>query len=102
MRFALALVLGGALGNWIDRVFYGVIFDGAPFFQGRVVDFIGVNIRPLPFIFNVADASLTAGIILLFFSYWKIGGETESGVDKGGNLPEGSTEERENTNDPEG
>lgn len=100
MRFALALVLGGALGNWIDRVFYGILFEGAPLFQGRVVDFIGVNIRPLPFIFNVADASLTVGIILLFFSYWKIGEEAELRIDASGNLSKGSDEKGEDTNDP--
>ena len=42
-RIALALILGGAVGNLIDRVFYGVIFHDAPLFYGRVVDFIDVD-----------------------------------------------------------
>jgi signal peptidase II len=94
MRIALALVLGGSLGNWVDRVFYGTLFDGTSLFQGRVVDFIGVNLHPFPFIFNVADASLTIGIVLLCFSYWTIGKEADFMNDVGGTSI--STTEREN------
>jgi signal peptidase II len=39
VRFALALILAGAIGNLIDRTFYGVIFGYAPIFYGKVVDF---------------------------------------------------------------
>ncbi|NNE69065.1 MAG: peptidase A8, partial [Rhodothermales bacterium] len=42
-RYSLGLVLGGAFGNIIDRVFYGAIHYGEPLFLGRVVDFIHVN-----------------------------------------------------------
>ena len=39
LRIALAMILGGAVGNLIDRVFYGIIYKYAPAFYGRVVDF---------------------------------------------------------------
>ncbi len=81
---SLALVLGGALGNIIDRIFYGVILGYDTFFLGKVVDFIHVNVWRgyvpdyIPFfggsylalfpIWNVADMSIVAGVIgiLLF------------------------------------
>ncbi|MBI5473044.1 MAG: signal peptidase II [Ignavibacteriae bacterium] len=75
-RFALALILGGAIGNLIDRTFYGVIFDEGPLFYGRVVDFfdvdffdinlLGYSLSRWP-VFNVADAAVTVGIILMLF-----------------------------------
>lgn len=74
VRFSLALILGGAIGNLIDRVFYGPLFDGAPLFHGRVIDFIdfdffnvsvfGYNFSRFP-VFNIADASVTIGVIML-------------------------------------
>jgi signal peptidase II len=73
-RFALAMILGGAIGNLIDRVFYGLIFDGGHLFSGRVVDFIDVDFFDLSFfgyhlsrwpVFNIADASVTIGVLLL-------------------------------------
>jgi signal peptidase II len=65
-RIALALVLGGAVGNLIDRVFYGVMFHEQPLFYGRVVDFIDFGIHRNMFpVFNVADSSVTIGISVL-------------------------------------
>lgn len=73
-RLSLAMILGGAIGNLIDRVFYGVIFGYDGLFYGRVVDFVDVdffniNIFGYQFdrwpIFNVADASITIGVVLL-------------------------------------
>lgn len=53
---ALGLMLGGALGNFIDRVF-----------RKEVVDFIHAYIFSYSFpIFNVADAALTIGVALMF------------------------------------
>ena len=65
-RIALALVLGGAVGNLIDRVFYGVMFHEQPLFYGRVVDFIdfGVHRNMFP-VFNVADSCVTIGVSML-------------------------------------
>lgn len=56
-RAAMACILGGAVGNLIDRVFYG----------GLVVDFIDVGIGSHRFYtFNVADIGVTVGGVLLF------------------------------------
>lgn len=54
---ALGLVLGGALGNVIDRLTRG---DG--FLDGRVVDFVGLWFIPN---FNVADAAINVGVAIL-------------------------------------
>lgn len=56
---ALALVIGGAFGNVIDRVRFGAVVD---FF-----DFSGI-MRPYFFnyVFNVADAAISVGAVLLF------------------------------------
>jgi signal peptidase II len=73
-RFSLALILGGAVGNLIDRVFYGVLFNDGVLFYGKVVDFIDVdffNVNVLGYhlsrfpIFNVADSSVTIGVLIL-------------------------------------
>jgi signal peptidase II len=57
---ALGLVLGGAVGNLVDRVFRG---DGL--LDGGVVDFVDFSFFPA---FNVADAAITvgAGLAILF------------------------------------
>ncbi|UXS36148.1 signal peptidase II [Staphylococcus delphini] len=55
MQIAISLLFSGALGNFIDRVS-----------SGEVVDFIDTVIFGYDFpIFNIADASLTIGVILL-------------------------------------
>jgi signal peptidase II len=55
-RYGLALILGGAVGNLIDRVTVGY-----------VLDFVDVYWRGWHFwAFNVADASITIGAILVF------------------------------------
>lgn len=51
MRIALGMQLGGALGNLIDRLFFG-----------QVTDFISVGTFP---VFNVADSSITVGVFIL-------------------------------------
>ena len=59
---ALGLILGGAVGNLIDR-----IFRAPGFFQGHVVDFVSVfgpNAEYFP-VFNVADSAITIGGIVL-------------------------------------
>ena len=54
---ALTLVLGGALGNLVDR-----FFRSPGFLRGHVVDFVAVGWWP---VFNVADSCVTIGAILL-------------------------------------
>jgi signal peptidase II len=56
-RFALSLVMGGALGNFTDRVFRG---DG--FLDGAVVDFIDFSFWPT---FNAADSAISVGVVLM-------------------------------------
>ena len=71
VRISMAMILGGAFGNVIDRVFYGVLFGNAPLFYGKVVDFIDVSFLHLSRfgIFNIADAAVTTGaVILLVFN----------------------------------
>lgn len=54
LRYGLALMLGGALGNLIDR-----------FTEGEVVDFIHFPRFPS---FNVADSAITIGVLLLLWA----------------------------------
>jgi|TARA_R110002096_G_scaffold119088_1_gene257966 signal peptidase II len=86
----IAMILGGAVGNLIDSVFYGVWLGNAPFdastpwFHGQVVDMFYVDIWEgfvpewIPIfgggytalwpIFNIADASIFVGVgIILIF-----------------------------------
>ncbi|HZY09771.1 MAG TPA: signal peptidase II, partial [Bacteroidota bacterium] len=79
-RTSLAMILGGAVGNLIDRVFYGVLFGEAPLFYGKVVDFLDVdffNINLFGYslsrwpVFNVADASVTCGVLLMLSAHRK-------------------------------
>jgi len=60
---ALGLLLGGALGNLVDRL---VREPGFP--QGHVVDFIDL---PRLFVFNVADASITVAAVLIALLSWQ-------------------------------
>jgi signal peptidase II len=55
---ALALILGGAIGNLLDRV-----ARSPGFLRGEVVDFVDVGRFP---VFNVADSAITIGAVLLF------------------------------------
>jgi signal peptidase II len=55
LRFALALQMGGAMGNLIDRIT-----------RGWVTDFVSVGALP---VFNVADASITLGVVILLLPY---------------------------------
>lgn len=60
---ALGLVLGGASGNLVDRIFRG---DG--FLDGKVIDWINLWIIPT---FNIADASVTIAVGLLVIHAWR-------------------------------
>jgi signal peptidase II len=84
----VALVLGGAVGNLIDSVFYGIWFDNAPLespirlFHGQVIDMFffdfweGVLPTWIPVwggsyystpIFNFADAAIFCGVVIILF-----------------------------------
>ncbi|MFN3597762.1 MAG: signal peptidase II [Rubricoccaceae bacterium] len=80
-RLALACILGGAAGNVIDRVFYGLVWGYGPLFYGNVVDFIHLDVWRgfLPAwvplvggsffalfpIGNIADLAIIAGVVLV-------------------------------------
>jgi signal peptidase II len=80
-RFALALILGGAIGNLIDRIFYGKIYGYAPLLYGYVVDFLhvdtptftilGKTFHSFP-IFNIADVAVFIGFAMILFGFNKI------------------------------
>lgn len=84
--WSLSLIFGGAIGNIIDRVFYGVLLDYGTWFTGHVVDFIHVSLwkgfipEAVPLlggsymelfpIWNVADMSIVLGVVgVLFFHH---------------------------------
>jgi signal peptidase II len=54
MGLGLGLVMGGAIGNAIDRARFGA-----------VVDFVDVTRLMFPWVFNVADSAITIGVICL-------------------------------------
>ncbi|MCF6271332.1 MAG: signal peptidase II [Melioribacteraceae bacterium] len=74
LRLGLALILAGAFGNLIDRVFYGLFFDYAPLMYGSVVDFIHVEFWDFTLfgntyttwpIFNIADSAVSVGVFII-------------------------------------
>lgn len=59
---AVALIIGGALGNLYDRLAYGYVVD--------FLDFSGLY---FPWVFNVADAAINVGIAFLLYDAWRSG-----------------------------
>ena len=75
----LTLITAGAFGNIIDCLFYGMIWDYAPFMFGKVVDMFyfplihnsaGEVIFFSP-VFNFADSCVTVGAFYLILFQWK-------------------------------
>tara|TARA_Y100000034_G_scaffold126612_1_gene178073 strand:+ start:253 stop:666 length:414 start_codon:yes stop_codon:yes gene_type:complete len=56
VNIAIALILGGTLGNLYDRLAYGY-----------VIDFLDFKVWP---VFNIADTALVIGTILLIIYFW--------------------------------
>ncbi|MFN3859488.1 MAG: signal peptidase II [Caulobacter sp.] len=54
LGWAIGLIMGGAIGNLIDRVRYGA-----------VADFLDFKALHFPWVFNIADSAITIGVILL-------------------------------------
>ncbi len=91
LRIALAMILGGAVGNLIDRTFYGIIYKYAPAFYGKVVDFFDFDFFNFTIfgrsydrwpIFNIADASVTVGVIILILFYRQHQKEDEENLEQ--------------------
>ncbi|MEM6736580.1 MAG: lipoprotein signal peptidase [Bacteroidota bacterium] len=99
----IALILGGAIGNLIDSVFYGVALDNAPYdaptpwFHGQVIDMFYIDIWEgylpdwIPLmggdymalwpVFNIADASIFIAICIIII-YQKRYFKKEPGIEK--------------------
>ena len=56
VRIAFGMILGGAIGNIVDRLHYQFVVDFIDFY------------RIWPNVFNVADSCITGGVILLILS----------------------------------
>lgn len=67
LKLALAMVVGGAFGNLIDRVRFGA-----------VVDFIDAGALHFPWVFNVADAAISVGAVLLFVDQFLLSGKRQA------------------------
>ena len=63
---AMGLVIGGAIGNVIDRIRFGAVFD-----------FIDIRLPFWHWVFNVADCGITLGGIMLFLLSFTRRGESE-------------------------
>ncbi len=70
---ALSFIMGGAIGNLIDRLFYGRVVDfldfeffdiSIPEFNFLFIDFPGFELTRWP-IFNLADTSVSIGMIII-------------------------------------
>ena len=86
----LTLITAGAFGNIIDSLFYGIIWDYAPFLFGKVVDMfyfplwtwpdwvplLGGHIFFEP-VFNFADSCVTVGAFYLILFQWKFFAKNE-------------------------
>ncbi|MBR3511147.1 MAG: signal peptidase II [Alphaproteobacteria bacterium] len=59
-RFALAMIIGGALGNLTDRIRFGAVADFIQWHIGGIWTF--------PAIFNIGDVFITFGVILYFIN----------------------------------
>ena len=57
--YSYSFILGGTIGNGIDRIF-----------KGFVIDFINLNIINFP-VFNIADISINIGFIILLYNIFK-------------------------------
>ena len=94
LLLSVALILGGAIGNLIDSVFYGVFLENAPYgapmnwFHGQVIDMLffplfdgyypdwipGIGGNYFLFfspVFNIADAGISVGIFMILLFYRK-------------------------------
>lgn len=87
----IAFIIAGALGNVIDCVFYGKLFQGTGWFYGRVIDMFYfplihnsegevIFFRP---VFNFADSCITCAVFVILFFYLKDLNNTLSDNDKG-------------------
>jgi len=72
-QLALSLVLGGALGNIVDRVRHGYVVDFADLHFGAFRPFL---------VFNVADAAISIGVVILLLRAFLIRDEAPEGTNE--------------------
>jgi signal peptidase II len=106
LKIAIALILGGAVGNVIDRMFYGLIYDYAPLFYGKVVDFFDFDFINFSIfgrsydrwpIFNIADAAVSIGVLILLFFYKHHEAEDKKGLQTSEETDEQNASEKLNS-----
>ena len=80
----LTLITAGAVGNIIDSLFYGLIWDYAPLMFGRVVDMFyfpiirsGERVIFFSPVFNFADSCVTVGAFYLAIFHWRFFSATD-------------------------
>jgi signal peptidase II len=70
LAVAISLILGGALGNFIDRLYYRSVTDFLDFYVARqpisgwLIEHFGSNRWPS---FNIADATIVTGLLLIMY-----------------------------------
>lgn len=102
LLWCIAGILGGAIGNLIDSIFYGVLLDNAPYnsitpwFHGQVIDMLyldfwegyvaewvpiwgGKKIALWP-IFNIADVAIFCSLILILMCPKKFLSKSYQGI----------------------
>lgn len=67
--FAAGMIVGGAIGNLVDR-----LFRNDAWLRGAVVDFIDLQWFP---VFNIADSCITVGAVLMVFASLRAGKTVE-------------------------
>ena len=87
IRISMAMLLGGAIGNLIDRLT-----------QGYVTDFISVGGFP---VFNVADSCISVGVVVLFFGMWLQEKRKATDLDISPNQEDGSSHSSGSSGIPE-
>jgi len=76
-QVALGMVLGGALGNILDRVRFGFVVDFADLHFGDVRPFL---------VFNVGDAAISIGVVMLLMRAFLTRKERHEGEEPGENI----------------
>ncbi len=72
LPFGLSMILGGALGNFIDRLLHGEVVDFLQFYFHFTA--LGVNVDYIYPIFNLADSAIFVGVALILidaFIVWR-------------------------------
>ncbi len=72
-QLALSLVLGGALGNIVDRVRHGYVVDFADLHFGAFRPFL---------VFNVADAAISIGVVILLLRAFLVRDKAPEGTNE--------------------